>query len=284
MRALDLVLLRSFVVVAEQRSMTAAAQLLHVTQGAVSQQIRRLEEVLGAALLIRDRRGIRLAPTGERLFIKAQQMLALNQQIWADVNSGAIQGQVRLGVPYDLAGAWIAPALKSFIEALPQVELSLKCGASTDLKTEVDNGSLDLAIIEETVADASGECLSIERLVWVGASGGTAFLKTPLAVSLVADTCAFREPVIAALQQQERQWKMVFESGSLETTVAMVNSDLAVSVWLKSAVPPGLEILPMEARLPELPGFVISLLRPKGTASAAVEELVRCVHGRVRSG
>lgn len=68
--------------------------------------------------------------------------------------------------------------------------------------------------------------------------GGTAFLNTPLAISLVAETCAFRESVITALQGQDRQWKMVFDNGNLETTRAMVGGDLAVSAWLKSAVPP----------------------------------------------
>ncbi|NWC95209.1 MULTISPECIES: LysR family transcriptional regulator [unclassified Pseudomonas] len=278
MQTLDLVLLRSFVVVAEQRSMTVAAQHLHVSQGAVSQQIRRLEEVLGGTLFVRDRRGMRLAPLGERLFTKAQQMLALNQQIWADVKGSALQGRVRLGVPYDLAGEWIAPILKAFVEANGQVDLSLTCGSSLELKTGVGNGSLDLAIIEEAAAGASGECLSIDRLVWVGAKGGTAFLNTPLAISLVAETCAFRESVITALQGQDRQWKMVFDNGNLETTRAMVGSDLAVSVWLKSAVPPGLDVVPAQAQLPELPPFAISLLRSKGTASAAAVELVRHIH------
>ena len=275
MQTLDLVLLRSFIVVAEKRSMTVAAQHLHISQGAVSQQIRRLEEVLGAALFIRDRRTLRLAPLGERLLTKAQQMLALNQQILAEVKGSTLQGRVRLGVPYDLAGDWIAPILKAFIEANAQVELTLKCASSVELRAEVDKGTLDLAIIEEAAAGASGECLVIDRLVWVGASGGTAYLNEPLAVSLVAETCAFREPVIAALEGQDRHWKMVFDNGNLETTRAMVGSDLAVSAWLKSAVPLGLEVLPAQAQLPELPPFVISLVRAKGTASGAVGELVR---------
>lgn len=275
MRTLDLLLLRTFVVVAEQRSMTAAARFLHLTQGAVSQQIKRLEEVLGAPLLVRDRRGMRLAPLGERLFARARQMLALNEQIWAEVTNDAMRGHVRLGVPYDLVGAWIAPTLKAYVEANPQVELSLRCGSSSDLKGEIVNGSLDLAIVEEIATAATGECLSIERLVWAGAKGGTAFLKTPLPVSLVADTCAFRAPVITALESQDRPWKTLFESGNLEATVAMVSSDLAVSVWLQSTLPAGLDILSPEAQLPELPPFAISLHRAKGSAHPAVEELVR---------
>jgi DNA-binding transcriptional LysR family regulator len=275
MRTLDLLLLRTFVVVAEQRGMTAAARVLHLTQGAVSQQIKKLEEAFDAPLLIRDRRGMRLAPLGERLFAKARQMLALNEQIWADVKGDAMQGRVRLGMPYDLVGAWIAPTLKTYVEANPQVELSLRCGSSGDLKTEIANGSLDVAIIEEIATAATGECLSIERLVWAGAKGGTAFLKSPLPVSLVADTCAFRAPVITALESQDRPWKTLFESGNLEATVAMVSSDLAVSVWLQSTLPNGLDILSPEAKLPQLPPFAISLHRAKGSAQPAVEELVR---------
>ncbi len=274
-RMLDLVLLRTFVVVADQRSMTAAANALHLTQGAVSQQVRKLEDLLGGSLLVRQRGGIQLAPLGERLIARARQILALNDQLWADLQGDAVQGSVRLGAPYDLAGAWIAPAIKSFMEAYPQVDLSLTCGSSTELKSAIASGSLDLAVVEESVEAASGECLSLERLVWAGAKGGSAYLKTPLPVSMVAETCAFRAPVIAALQAQDRPWKTLFENGNLEATVAMVSSDLAVSVWLQSTVPAALDILPAEALLPELPPVAISLQRSKGSASAASNELVR---------
>jgi len=274
-RTLDLVLLRTFVVVADQRSMTAAANALHLTQGAVSQQVRKLEDMLGGALLVRQRGGIQLAPLGERLIARARHILALNDQLWADLQGDAVQGRVRLGAPYDLAGAWIAPAIKSFMEVYPQVDLSLTCGSSTELKSAIASGSLDLGIVEESVDAASGECLSIERLVWAGAKGGSAYLRTPLPVSMVAETCAFRAPVIAALQEQERPWKTLFENGNLEATVAMVSSDLAVSVWLQSTVPAALEIVPAEALLPELPPVAISLQRPRGIASGASDELAR---------
>ncbi len=275
MRTLNLELLRTFLVVAEQRSMTEAAKRLHLTQGAVSQQIKRLEETFGGSLLVRDRRGIRLDPLGERLLVKTRQILALNDEIWADIKGVAVRGSVRLGVPQDLMGAWAAPALKSFVEANPHVELLLKCGSSNELKECILGGSLDLAIVEEPVGDASGECLSIERLVWTGAEGGTAFLKNPLPVSMVSDTCAFRSQVTAALDRENRPWKTLYENGSLDATVAMVSHDLAVSVWLKSAVPAGLHVLTEEAHLPDLPQFAISLHRSRDCESAAVNELVQ---------
>lgn len=234
LRTFDLVLLRTFVVVAEQRSMTAAANALHLTQGAVSQQIRKLEELLGESLLIRQRPGIRLSPLGERLIAKARQILALNDQLWTELHGNPVQGIVRLGVPYDLVGVWITPALKAFIATYPQVELSIKCGTSPELIQATAHGELDVAIAEEVIEQASGDYLSIERLVWAGAKGGAAYLKSPLPVSMVAETCVFRSLVIAALQAQDRPWKTLFENGNLEATIAMVSSDLAVSVWLES--------------------------------------------------
>jgi len=116
-RNLDIGLLRAFAVVADRRSMTAASQVLHLTQGAVSQQIARLETLAGGPLLARERRGLRLTPSGERLLGKARRLLALNDEIWTDINGGTIDGPVRLGVPYHLVGACLAPVLKSYAGA-----------------------------------------------------------------------------------------------------------------------------------------------------------------------
>ena len=63
-RNLDTALVRTFVTVADKASMTAAANALHLTQGAVSQQVKRLEETLGCSLFERDRRGLRLTRSG----------------------------------------------------------------------------------------------------------------------------------------------------------------------------------------------------------------------------
>lgn len=81
MRNLDTALLRAFTTVAETTSMTVAANGLHLTQAAVSQQIKRLEELFGCILFERDRRGMRLTDEGERLFGKAKRLLSLNDEI-----------------------------------------------------------------------------------------------------------------------------------------------------------------------------------------------------------
>ena len=272
-RNLDIGLLRAFAVVADQRSMTAASKVLHLTQGAVSQQIARLETLTGGPLLARDRGGLRLTPSGERLLGKARRLLALNDEIWTEINSGTIDGPVRLGVPYDLVGTCFAPVLKAYAGACPQVELSLACGSSDELTRRLVRGELDVAVLEQPVAVATGECLAVDRLVWAGAKGGTAFTKIPLPVSMVAESCAFRPAVLAALERQHREWRTMFENGSLDATLATVRADLAVSAWLASTVPVDLDILPPAIGLPDLPSFAITLQVPGRPPSLAVLEL-----------
>ncbi len=276
-RDLDLTLLRTFVAVADRAGMTAAANALHLTQGAVSQQVRRLEDLLGAALFERDRRGLRLTAPGERLLGGARRLLGLNDALWADMTGAAVEGAVRLGGPHDLADGWLAPVLKSCADAHSRLELSLRCAPSPDLLGALARGEIDLAVVEEPLGPTNGECLRVERLVWVGARGGRAHLGRPLPVSMVADTCAFRPAVLAALRDHDASWRTVSESGSAEATTATVRADLAVGAWLAFAVPPSLAILPADAGLPALPPLAINLHLSRNDTRAATAELARHV-------
>ncbi len=279
-RTLDLNLVRTFVAVADKASMTAAANALHLTQGAVSQQIKRLEGVLGCSLFARDRRGLRLTADGERLFGQARRMLRLNDEIWADITTDAVEGRVRLGVPPDLVGTHLAPVLKAYADSFPRVELSLVCASSPDLVGAMATGLVDLSIAEQPLGEPEGECLFVDRLVWVGAKAGVAPGKRPLPLSMVASTCAFRPAVLAALDQNDIVWRTVFEGGSLEATAATVRADLGVSAWLASIVPPGLHILPPGSGLPPLPDFAINLHAPSD-GSAAVAGLARLIRDKL---
>jgi len=172
----------------------------------------------------------------------------------------------------------LPPAIKAFAEAFPHVEISLMCASSQELAEALAAGKVDLAIVEEEQGHAqpgSGECLAIERLVWVGAKAGVAYLKRPLPVSLIVDTCVFRPPVLDALQAGGVSWRAVFEQGSIEATAATVRTDLAVTAWLASTVPHDLTILTGDTGLPDLPNFAIKLHLPRHGASPAALELAQ---------
>ena len=272
-RNLDVALLRTFAAVADRRSMTGASQVLHLTQGAVSQQIARLEGFVGDALFWREPRGLRLTPAGERLLGRARKLLALSDEIWSEIHGGVVSGPVRLGLPYDLVGTHLAPALKSYCETFPRVDLTLVCLPSPDLLAAIRDGRLDVAVVEEPLGTESGETLAVDRLVWVGARGGRAHGRTPLPISLVAETCVFRPPVQSALARHGRASRTVFENGGLDATRATVRMDLAVSAWLATTVPPALAILSPEAGLPELPSFAVTLHVARAARGTAFHEL-----------
>lgn len=263
MRNIDTTLLRSFLAVADLGSMTLAATTLHLTQAAVSQQIKRLEDMFRCRLFERDRKGLRLTSGGERLFGKARRMLALNDEIWSDMVTPTHQGQVTLGIPYDLVDPFLPSILKAFSTAHPQVDIALNCLTSPRLEELLACGDVDLAVVEQPVdrrgRSGSGECLTTDRLVWIGAKFGEAHLKRPLPVSFCAESCAFSEPMMAALRESGLPWRTVSERGNLEVVSATVKTDLAVTALLASTLPPDVDVLGPESGLPTLPRFAINL-------------------------
>src|SRR6516225_3262171 len=111
-RDIDVALLRGFVAVVECGSVTGAASLLNLTQAAVSQQIRRLEELFGTELFERRHKRLTLKASGERLVGHARKLIAVNDEVWGTMSAPAYAGEVRLGVPTDIVGAVIPPILK----------------------------------------------------------------------------------------------------------------------------------------------------------------------------
>ena len=102
MRNLDITTLRSFVAVAESGGVTRAAGFLHLTQSAVSMQLKRLEELLGLDLFDRSGRTIALTASGEQLLVFARRMVALNDEVITRLTDQAYEGEITLGVPHDI--------------------------------------------------------------------------------------------------------------------------------------------------------------------------------------
>ena len=266
---LDIALLRAFLAVVEAGGVTRAAAALGVSQAAASQQIKRLEQALDCRLFERVGRRLVLAPAGERLLAQARRLLALNDEVWSSMRTPSFEGEVRLGVPYDIIGSFVPPILRRFAKAQPRVRVSLVCEDSRIVREQLKSGGVDLALTTETECGRHGETLRTDRLVWVGVPGGDAHLKDPLPVSLGAPTCVFRPVAVEALGKARRDWRAVCEVSRMEPVYAAIEAGLAVAPLLRSSVPERFEILGREARLPLLPEFRINLYAPPGLSPAA---------------
>jgi DNA-binding transcriptional LysR family regulator len=262
-------LLRTFLAVVDSGGVTAAAAALNMSQAAASQQIRRLEETFDTRLFERQGRRLVLAPAGERLEAEARRLVAHNDAVLGAMRAPPFEGEVRFGVPYDIVGSFVPAILRGFARAQPRVQVSLVCEDSKIVLKQLRSGGVDLALTTETECGRHGETLRTDRLVWVGAPGGDAYVKNPLPVSLGAPSCTFRPVAIEALGKAGRDWRAVCEVSRMEPVHAALEADLAVAPLLRSSVPERFEILGRAARLPALPEFRINLYAPPGLGPAA---------------
>ena len=265
-RDIDISLLRAFIAVVDTGSVTGAARLLNRTQAAVSQQIKRLEELFDVELFAREHKRITLASDGERLLAQAQKLVALNDETWGIMTTPSFRGEVRLGVPMDIVSQYTPPILRRFNSAWPHVLLSLQAGNSQDLLEELDNGTIDLTLTTDVKPQRPCETLRRDRLVWVGAGDSNAHKQRPLPISIGGKSCRFRPVVMEALGENNIDWRLVLQVTNQEAVNATVAAGLAVTTMLRDTVPDGLLILDDDSGLPELPEFEINLYLPKNRA------------------
>lgn len=272
-RDIDIALLRAFVTVSATGGMTSAGRVLNLTQAAISQQIKRLEELMQAELIDRSVKQLRLTSAGERLIAPAQQLIALNDQVFANMTQPEFDGEVRLGVPHDLVGIYMPPILRSFQQAHCRVRVSLYASTTPKLLDFMQRGEIDLTLTTEPKPVADTDMLRSDQLVWTGARGGTAWRRNPLPVSLGDDTCAFRTHALDALRQAGRAWHLMCQVGDTAPMQAMLEADMAIAPMLASVVPDQLEIIRATEALPALPDFYINLHARRAGQNAIADAL-----------
>lgn len=280
-RNLDTALLRAFVAVADMGGMTAAAGQLHLTQAAISQQIRRLEEQLGVKLFERGKRGLGRTAIGDRLYGRARALLAVNDEIWTMMTHPEFEGEVRVGVPHDIVNSIMPNALRRFDQAWPRVHVLLDCSNTPMLLEKLEAGSIDLILTTEDSTPSHAVRLVHDRLVWFGARNGIAYERKPLPVALGDENCAFRPIIRQALAGAGKDWRLICDTGPMHATEAVIGADLAIGAVLSTTVAPAFEILPEHTDLPHLPAFYINMYLPRFGASEIAIELARHIEETV---
>lgn len=272
-RNFDVALARAFLATVETGGMTAAARFLNLTQGAISQQIKRLEDVLGRRLFDRNGRDLELTPDGERLLTQARRLVALNDEIWGVMTMPDFEGEVRLGVPRDIIRPYVPPILRAFSDAWPKVQTHLICKTSPSLKDALDAGEIDLALTTELTTPRGAERLLTDDLVWMGAPNGKAMQAQPLPIAVTSETCTFRAAMVEAVERNGRDWRSVGPVGNNDALFATIEADLAVSALLRATIPSHIPVLEASETVPELPPFHINLYVRNAQSNDVAREL-----------
>ena len=225
---------RTFVAVAEARSVSRAARDLHLTQPAVTRRVQRLESSLGVTLCDRRRRPFTLTPAGRAALERCRRVLRAVRDVQSAVaHDGSPLRELRVGVAHALTEVTLTQPVDRLRRAFPRVTLALATGWSRDLLERVRDGALDAAIIllpegERLPAGLDAVAVGRERLVVVeprrarrARAGGLAGLDGAGWV-LNPDGCAARAMLERTLHGSRVRMRVAVETYTYDLQLALV--------------------------------------------------------------
>ena len=275
--------LRAFLAVVDSGSMTAAARQVARSQSAVSMQIKKLEDSIGRSLFDRRSGAITLTPVGQDLLAHARQLMDVHAGALTAIHRSGIGGRVTFGVPDDYVVVYLEPVLRSFSIRFSEVDVTVVCEPSTVLKAKIERGAIDLALVSSE-APGRGEFLFREDLIWVAAEQHAAWKRNPLPIAIHGWSSDLRNMVFAALDKQQRAYRVVYNSPNVMGQLAMAESGLAVAAVTRCSQPPGLKMLDARHGLPKMPTVHVELLQSqKSKRSQAVAAMQEHIRGSIGS-
>lgn len=150
---MELRVLRYFLTVASEESITNAANILHITQPTLSRQLMQLEEELGVQLFIRGKKSIILTDAGMLLRSRAEEIINLTDRTEKEFleQSDFVSGEIFIGAGETNGMRELAKIIKSFNKQYPQVKYNLHSGNADDIKEKIDKGLIDIGLLTEPV-------------------------------------------------------------------------------------------------------------------------------------
>ncbi|EAQ33005.1 MULTISPECIES: LysR family transcriptional regulator [Idiomarina] len=272
--------LRSFVAVIEFGGITAAGERLGRSQPAISIQIKKLEQQLGAELLQRQGQRLSLTPDGERVYDYAQRIISLHEQLLAQFQPQAVSGDIRLGITSEFASSLLPNVLGQFAQVYPQIALQVTSALSKDLFAGLGE-RFDMILALREQRNPNDMLLQNDALVWVGTPA--AFEQRPLPLVVAPEGCIYRKRAEQALQRARIDYRISYTNSDYSGLTAALNSNLGVTVLAKSTIPDSQSLISspqLKERLPS-PGDINIVLRLDSRASSAAKQLAEYLSARI---
>jgi DNA-binding transcriptional LysR family regulator len=273
--------LQYFAAVARHRNFGRAAEELYVTQSALSQQVRRLEDEVGLALLDRTTHGVELTPAGADLLAASDRIMAEVAAVRAqlDEHAGVRRGSVRIAAtPADVGR--LPAALAGFHREHPGIQLALRQGTAADVIGLVGRGSVDVALVALAAEGADGLPAGVTA---------TALADDPLWIAFAPDDPLASAAEVSFWELRERPF-ILPEPGTALREVTMAACAAAGfspvprfavgdPATVRFLVHAGLGIAVIPASWLESPGPSIAAARPSEALAAPRLSLVHAADG-----
>lgn len=282
-------LLRTLIAVADERTFSAAADVVHITHAAVSQQMQTLEADLGLALFNRAKRTPELTPVGRQIVAKARKLVSdydnLVPSVLAD---GGLSGHVSMGALRTTLTGLTPKALAVLKAKFPQMGWRIRPGLTGTLLAEVERGAIDVALVTKPHLMPIGVVFRelVEEPMHLIASPEEQE-NDPITLLKERPFIRFnRNAVVGTLIDNwilSRRIRVMetMELDSPEAIASMVNANLGVSIVPELAVQP-MDSVPVKhvSLGPDAPARVLGLVYKEDVIKKqAIEELFAALSG-----
>lgn len=256
---LDPDLLRSFVKIAETGSFSAAAAEVGRTLSAVSMQMKRLEDAAGRRLLSRGSHGARLTPAGEVLLLHARTILDAHEAAFDSLMNDRLARLLSVGLPEAYLNRVLAPVVPTLLERFPDTSLRIRAEPSVVCARQVEEGTLDLALVTEAqVEDSRGALVHVERCVWAAKAGSEVATRTPVPLVFPVEG-ALHRMMAEALRRAGKPYVIVMTVNNDPAMEAAVMTGAAVGLLPESKLGTTIRQLSEKEGFPPVPDLQVRL-------------------------
>lgn len=272
---LDLDLLRTFVAVADLNTFAAAAAAVCRTQSAVSQQMQRLEQLVGKELFARHGRNKLLTEHGIQLLGYARKILRFNDEACMSLMFSNLQGVLTLGASDESADTILPFLLNRISSVYPKLALDVSVKRNAFMIDMLKDHEVDLVVT--THCPGQFDCLTLRTSPthWYCAAEYVLQKGEPIPLVLLDDPSPFRDMVLSALNEANIPWRLAYVASTLPAVRAAVKAGLGVTARPVEMMSPDLRVLGKSNGLPALPDTEYLLCHN----SSSNNELAKIVFG-----
>lgn len=258
-RRLTLEHMRTFLAVVDGGGFVHAGRTLHRTQSAVTQNVRKLEEIVGCTLLERRQGHITgLTAEGERFLPQVRDILGRLSNAVGALRSAPMTGRIRLGVPDDFNASDIQTAVSCCRAMNPDLKVEVRSALSGGIRAMARDGDLDVALFRATdgddgISDMSLRSLGSESLHWVQRPDLQIGDWAEVPLVLFPDGCPYRDAALRALTAAGRPFHVAYSSPSIANIRNAVAAGLGVGVLNRRLCDASCAVLDEQAGFPLLP-------------------------------
>ncbi|MGJ7920921.1 LysR family transcriptional regulator [Neobacillus sp. LXY-4] len=262
-----------FRTVVETGSLSKAAEVVGLTQSAVSHAISGLESDFGFSLLTRGRSGIQLTSNGEKVLLYMREILKWNEQMMQEVAKihGLEIGVVRIGTFPSVSIQWIPQIIKQFNQYFPDIEIKLYEGDYDEIDRWITDGTVDFGFMSLPVSKAYEVIpLKQDRLLCILPDDHPLAQQEKIYLNQLNDEpfimpkSSIDKDVRRILKEHKIKPMVKYEISEDQAIISMVQNGLGVSVLpelILYRIPFGLKIIPLEKDFYRTIGIAVTSIR-----------------------